>query len=120
MIEQEELMVKQNKTNSNPPIITTVGLCRDFHTGGEVVHALKNVNIEIKPGKLTVLRGRSGSGKSTLINLLGGLDLPTRGKIYFKGKEVSSMSNSKRERLRRESFGFIFQSVAIISVMSAY
>ncbi len=120
MIEQKELMINQNKMDSTPSIITTADLCKDFHTGGEVIHALKNVNIEIKPGKLTVLRGRSGSGKTTLINLLGGLDVPTKGKIYFKGKEISGMSNSRRERLRRKSFGFIFQSVAIISVMSAY
>lgn len=117
---EQELILKKNRINSTPPIIRTENLCRDFNSGREVVHALKDICVNIEPGKLTILRGRSGSGKSTLINLLGGLDVPTKGKIFFEDKEISSMSNSKKEKLRKKNFGFIFQSVAIISVMSAY
>ncbi len=101
-------------------IIRTEGLCRDFRSGRETVHALKNVNIEIKRGTLTILRGRSGSGKTTLINLLGALDTPTAGKIYFEDKEITNMSETKRDQLRRTRMGFVFQSVALISLMSAY
>ena len=64
------------------PIIRTVDLCRDFPSGREIVHALKNVNISIRPGALTILRGRSGSGKTTLINLLGLWIIPQVG-TYF-------------------------------------
>ena len=78
------------------PIIRTEGLCRDFETGGEVVHALKDVNITIQPGTLTILRGRSGSGKTTLINLLGALDRPTKGRIFFNDSDITKMSNLLR------------------------
>jgi putative ABC transport system ATP-binding protein len=101
-------------------IIRTEGLCRDFRSGREVVHALKNVSIEVKRGTLTILRGRSGSGKTTLINLLGALDTPTAGKIFFDDKDITNMSESRRDQLRRTSMGFVFQSVALISLMSAY
>jgi len=102
------------------PIIRTVDLCRDFPSGREVIHALKNVNISIKPGTLTILRGRSGSGKTTLINLLGALDRPTSGEIYLYDQKISGMPEKKRDELRRTNMGFVFQSVALIGLMSAY
>ncbi len=101
-------------------VIWTNKLNRDFQSGSEVVHALKNISIRIMPQKLTILRGRSGSGKTTLINLLGGLDVPTNGEVYFNGLEISGMSDLRRDEIRRENFGFVFQSIAIISIMSAY
>ncbi|HOJ09236.1 MAG TPA: ABC transporter ATP-binding protein [Clostridiales bacterium] len=117
---EEMLAVKEKSIIRQAPIIVTDNLDRDFHSGREIVHALKKVNIKIEPEKLTILRGRSGSGKTTLINLLGGLDTPTKGRIFFKDKEITSMTVSKRDELRKKNFGFIFQSIAIISVMSAY
>ena len=67
-------------------ILSTEDLCRDFKIGdGSVVNALKNINIEIEKGKLTILRGRSGSGKTTLINILGALDKPTKGNGILQG-----------------------------------
>ncbi len=102
------------------PIIRTVDLCRDFPSGREIVHALKDVNIAIKPGKLTVLRGRSGSGKTTLINLLGALDRPTSGDVYLFDQKISDLSENRRDELRRTSMGFVFQSIALIGLMSAY
>ena len=102
------------------PIIKTAGLYRDFESGGDIVHALKDINISIEPGTLTILRGRSGSGKTTLINLLGALDRPTKGNIYFNENNIIKMSESKRDSLRRREMGFVFQSVALISLMSAY
>lgn len=102
------------------PIIRTVDLSRDFPTGREVVHALKDVNISIIPGTLTVLRGRSGSGKTTLINLLGALDRPTNGDVFLFDQEISSLSENKRDELRRKDMGFVFQSIALIGLMSAY
>lgn len=101
-------------------IIRTVDLNRDFPSGRGVVHALKGVNISIQPGTLTILRGRSGSGKTTLINLLGALDRPSQGDIYLFGQKISDLSEKKRDELRRRSMGFVFQSVALISLMSAY
>ena len=85
-----------------------------------IVDALKDINVKIEEGKLTMLRGRSGSGKTTLMNLLGALDQPTSGKIYFKDQEITALSETKRDLLRRGEMGFVFQSVALISNMSAY
>ena len=102
------------------PIIRTENLCRDFPSGREVVHALRDVNISIRPGTLTILRGRSGSGKTTLINLLGALDRPTRGDIYLYDQKISDMPENQRDELRRVDMGFVFQSVALIGLMTAY
>lgn len=101
-------------------IITTERLVRDFKSGSMVVHALKNVSIKIEKGKLTILRGRSGSGKTTLINLLGALDEPDSGIIQFNGKVISTAGERVKNEMRRKNMGFVFQSVALISMMSAY
>ncbi|MBQ2756430.1 MAG: ABC transporter ATP-binding protein [Oscillospiraceae bacterium] len=101
-------------------ILYTENLTRKFKNGSNTVTALNNVSVQIEPGKLTMLRGRSGSGKTTLINLLGALDYPTEGKIFFQGEEISKWSERKRDKLRRKKIGFIFQSVALISTMTAY
>lgn len=101
-------------------ILTTENICKTYRSGDTSVDALKDVNVAIRPGKLTMLRGRSGSGKTTLMNLLGALDLPTSGKIFFKDQEITALPESKRVLLRRHDMGFVFQSVALISNMSAY
>ncbi|HHY82474.1 MAG TPA: ABC transporter ATP-binding protein [Clostridiales bacterium] len=101
-------------------IIKTENLCRQFQSGREIVHALRDVNIEIRPGALTILRGRSGSGKTTLINLMGALDKPTSGRIYFDNQDITTLSEPKKDELRRHSMGFIFQSIALMPLMSAY
>jgi putative ABC transport system ATP-binding protein len=101
-------------------IIRTENLSRQFQSGRDVVYALKNINVEIKTGALTILRGRSGSGKTTLINLLGALDKPTEGLIYFDDQEITKLSELKRDALRRGNMGFVFQSIALMPLMSAY
>ncbi len=100
-------------------ILYTEGLTRKFKNGTTTVVALNDVNITVEENKLTILRGRSGSGKTTLINLLGALDYPTEGKVFFCGNEISKYGEAKRDRLRRKKIGFIFQSVALISTMTA-
>lgn len=101
-------------------ILKTDGIIRSFHSGRETVHALKSVSIYVEQGKLTLLRGRSGSGKTTLMNLLGALDRPNAGQIWFRGKDIASAGETFRNEMRRKNIGFIFQSVALISMMSAY
>lgn len=101
-------------------MIKTEDLVRDFPSGREVVHALNGVSLEIPKGKLTILRGRSGSGKTTMINLLGALDRPTSGNIIFDGENITEMPEPQRDLLRQKKIGFIFQSVALMSTMSAY
>lgn len=101
-------------------IIKTNKLCRDFKVGSNIVHAVSNVNLNIEKGGLTILRGRSGSGKTTLINLLGAIDKPTKGEIFFEDKEISSLEEQNRDELRRKDIGFVFQSGALISNMTAF
>ena len=101
-------------------IIKTENLSRQFQSGREVVYALRDVNIEVQEGALTILRGRSGSGKTTLINLMGALDKPTGGRIYFDNQDITMLSEKEKDSLRRQSMGFIFQSVALMPLMSAY
>jgi len=101
-------------------IYITQNICRDFVQGSQTVHALKNVNINIRKEKLTILKGRSGSGKTTLMNIMGGLDRPTSGTVIFDKHDITKMQDYERDALRRTEIGFVFQSVALISVMNAY
>ena len=102
-------------------ILNTKDVCRDFKTGNDiVVNALKNVSVDIEEGKLTVLRGPSGSGKTTLINILGALDYPSNGEVWFGGEDITRLSEKKRDSLRRYDMAFVFQSIALMSAMTAY
>lgn len=96
-------------------------ILREFKIGdGNTVTALKDVCVDIEEGQLTILRGRSGSGKTTLINILGALDKPTDGEVVFDGKDITKLSEKKRDDLRRHDMAFVFQSVALIASMTAY
>lgn len=88
--------------------------------GGKEFVALRDITIQIPAGKLTMLRGRSGSGKTTLMNLLSALDYPKSGQIFFEEKEIQSMPEHDREEIRKTQIGFVFQSVALIPMMTAY
>lgn len=102
-------------------IIKTQNVMQSFPVaGGKEFVALKDVTIQIPAGKLTMLRGRSGSGKTTLMNLLSALDYPKSGQIFFEEKEIQSMPEHAREEIRKTQIGFVFQSVALIPMMTAY
>ena len=100
-------------------IIRTEGVSRCFKTQGGDFWALKNIDVAVPAGKLTILRGRSGSGKTTLMNILGALDKPTKGTVYFEKKNIARMDEHRRSQLRRMQIGFVFQSMALIPMMSA-
>ena len=102
-------------------IIKTQDVKRAFPIpGGEDFYALKGISLEIPRSKLTILKGRSGSGKTTLINLLGALDTPTSGKIIFDNEPLSELPEAQRELIRRNRIGFVFQSVSLIPMMTAF
>ena len=104
-----------------PDIIVAKGIQKGFPViGGQTFWALKGVDLAIPKGALTVLKGRSGSGKTTLMNILSALDLPTEGEVYFGETDITKLSEREREKIRRHRLGFIFQSVALIPVMTAY
>ena len=82
--------------------------------------ALKGISLEIPARSLTILRGRSGSGKTTLLNILSALDQPTKGRVWLQEQDITAMSEGARDLLRRKKIGFIFQSVSLIPLMSAF
>lgn len=102
-------------------IISTSNVVRSFPVAGsEPFLAVDHISLEIARKSLTILRGRSGSGKTTLTNMLGALDYPTDGEIYLDGEDITKMTEESREKIRREKIGFVFQSVSLIPMMSAY
>lgn len=103
------------------PIIETKDIVQAFPiAGGEELVILKHIDIQIPAQQLTMLRGRSGSGKTTLMNILGALDYPKSGSITFLGTPIENMPEKEREQLRKTKIGFVFQSVALIPMMTAY
>lgn len=104
-----------------PYIIETKDVMQSFPiAGGKEFVALKHIDIRIPTGKLTMLRGRSGSGKTTLMNLLSALDYPKSGEIFFEGQAIHNMAEPQREMMRKTQIGFVFQSVALIPMMTAF
>jgi len=103
----------------NKILIEAVDIKRGFAMGNETFWALKGMNLKIEEGKLTILQGRSGSGKTTMMNILGALDYPTSGDVLFDGSSIVTVSDKKRDDLRSGKIGFVFQSVALVGMMTA-
>jgi putative ABC transport system ATP-binding protein len=92
---------------------------KDYGQGASTVHALKGIDLDIRRGSFTVLRGRSGSGKSTLLNLLGCLDVATAGVVEVMGEDTAALNDRERTRLRATQIGFVFQSFNLVPVLTA-
>jgi len=102
------------------PLMELRNLCRTFITdGGVEVRALRNVNLKIYPGEFVAIVGQSGSGKSTLMNILGCLDRPTSGTYLFAGRDIQTFDADGLAWLRREAFGFVFQSYNLLPTETA-
>jgi putative ABC transport system ATP-binding protein len=94
-------------------------LWRTYHVGDADVHALRDVTLDISEGDYLAVMGPSGSGKSTLLNILGCLDRPTSGRYTFDGRDVSSMPDGERTRLRQSQIGFVFQFFHLLPRLTA-
>ncbi len=101
-------------------IVKTQELCKYYGEGKNQVKAVQNTEIEIRRGEFVAIIGKSGSGKSTLLHLLGGLDYPTSGKVYIKGKDIFSMSEDELAVFRRQKIGFVFQAFNLVSSINVY
>lgn len=101
-------------------IVKTQGLCKYYGEGENQVKAVQNTEIEIRRGEFVAIIGKSGSGKSTLLHLLGGLDYPTSGKVYIKGKDIFAMSEDELAVFRRQKIGFVFQAFNLVSSINVY
>ena len=100
-------------------VILTHKLTRDYDMGGEIVHALRGVNIQIKRNEFVAVMGPSGSGKSTLMNLIGCLDTPTAGEYWLNSQKVSDLSDDELARIRNKEIGFVFQTFNLLPRASA-
>ncbi len=100
-------------------LVEAVGLGKTYTTGPNDVVALRDVDLAVDAGSLTVVKGRSGSGKTTLLNVLGGLDTPTTGTVHLEGDPVTSMDEATLSETRRSRIGFIFQAFGLIPILTA-
>ena len=101
------------------PLIELRDITKTYRTGALSVEVLHGITLSIQAGEFVALMGASGSGKSTLMNILGCLDRPTSGKYLFNGRDVSGLGRDELAQLRREAFGFVFQSYHLIATASA-
>ncbi len=95
-------------------VIVTRGLKRDYDMGGEIVHALRGVDIAIRRNEYVAIMGPSGSGKSTLMNLIGCLDTPNAGEYWLAGELVSDKDEDELARVRNREIGFVFQTFNLL------
>ncbi len=100
-------------------LIKTEGVCKDYLLGKVTLHVLKNIDLEIEKGSFTVILGQSGSGKSTLLNLISALDVPTKGRVFFDGKDISSLSPDQLADIRGKKVGFVFQQFNLLQQLTA-
>ena len=100
-------------------LIKVEDLCKIYNPGENEVRALDHVNLEIKTGEFVAIIGQSGSGKSTFMNMLGCLDVPTSGKYYLNGTDVSTMKDNDLSVVRNREIGFIFQGFHLIANLNA-
>jgi macrolide transport system ATP-binding/permease protein len=101
------------------PLLNLENICRTFHSGDNLIHALDDVSLKIWPGEFVAIVGQSGSGKSTLMNLLGCLDRPTSGSYFVMDRNVAKLDSDELAALRRATFGFVFQRYNLLGSASA-
>ncbi len=104
---------------SNRVLIHTEDIRRHYRMGDETVHALDGVTVDIYEGEFLSIMGPSGSGKSTFFNMIGGLDIPTSGRIFFNDQDISKLTERQLAWLRCHNIGYIFQTFNLIPVMTA-
>lgn len=112
--ERQAIALNTGVAPSREWVIVTRQLKRDYDMGGEVVHALRGVDLAVRRNEYVAIMGPSGSGKSTLMNLIGCLDTPTSGEYWLNGQLVSKMSDDQLARVRNKEIGFVFQTFNLL------
>jgi len=113
-------MVRVDGGGSGQGLIRVRQLSKSYKRGGEEIHILQGLDLDVEAGEFVAFMGPSGSGKTTLLNLLGGLDVPAAGSITVAGDEVTAMSRARLTEWRARHVGFVFQAYNLIPVLSAY
>jgi putative ABC transport system ATP-binding protein len=102
------------------PVIELTSVYKSYFMADMEVPILKDINITVREGEFVAIMGPSGSGKSTLMNLVGCLDVPTQGKVYLDGHDITRMSDNSLARIRGSLIGFVFQKFNLINSLSAW
>ncbi len=118
MVEPEHVTTSGPSHHSDT-VFHATDVSKIYHMGEVEVHALRSVDIDLVSGELLVLLGASGSGKSTLLNILGGLDVPTSGTVYYRDQNLSTADERELTQYRREHVGFVFQFYNLIPSLTA-
>jgi len=113
-------MVKIDGRGDESALIRARGLGKTYRRGGEEIHVLHGLNLDVDAGEFIAFMGPSGSGKTTLLNLLGGLDVPSAGSVTVAGDEITRMSARKLTSWRSRHVGFVFQMYNLIPVLTAF
>ena len=120
MNQATEQTTPRDSRGATAPVIQAIEASRDYQLAGETIHAVRSVNLDVHAGEFITLVGRSGSGKTTLLNLLAGLDHPTAGRVLFEGVDLAGFTEKQVTHLRRHRIGVVFQSFALLPLLSAY
>ena len=108
-----------NETKSAKSAIRLVGVSKSYRKGGETVHALSTVSLEIGERGMVAIVGPSGSGKSTLLHMMGGMDEPSEGEVVVAGQTVNHLTQQELTQFRRQTVGFVFQTFNLIPNLTA-
>ncbi len=119
ILDRADLFSASKGPRFDGPIIAAENVVRTYHLHGNDVKALQGVSVSVQAGTMVALRGRSGSGKTTLLNIMGGLDRPTSGRVFIEGQQIDRLSDAEMTRVRRKKLAFVFQSYALLPVLSA-
>ena len=115
----EPVLAYEQRAIAGEPLIVLRGITKVYGEGDAAVHALRGIDLSIRPGEFVAVMGTSGSGKSTCMNLLGCLDTPTGGQYLFRGVDVGALDRDQRALLRRHYIGFVFQGFNLLARTSA-
>jgi putative ABC transport system ATP-binding protein len=119
LVDTAERMARLPADVPSDAVIVTRNLKREYDMGGEVVHALRGVDLTIRRNEYVAIMGPSGSGKSTLMNLIGCLDTPSAGEYWLNGHRVSELADNELARIRNKEIGFVFQTFNLLPRASA-
>ena len=111
---------QESMAGTRRPIIEVKNLRKEYPVLDETVVALERINLTIPQGQICCIYGESGSGKSTLLNMIGGLDVPTSGKVIVDGRDLSTLKDEQLTIFRRRKIGFIFQNYNLVPVLNVY
>jgi putative ABC transport system ATP-binding protein len=111
--------LSERSESKGEPVFSVRGLTKIYVMGEVQVHALRGIDLDVDEGRFVVILGHSGSGKSTLLNILGGLDVPTSGRVVYRGQDMTAADERSLTAFRRHRVGFVFQFYNLIPSLTA-